>query len=274
MRRSDHILSNFMIDIPSFLVLMRRYHVYYSGSRTLQFFLWTTFQPINSDLDLYIPFRAYDAVLHHLVQIQGYTHTRELYRSRLGENSKSPGIYAIQRFARSTQSIDVIVSVDSGPWLPIARFWSTLLMNAVGADAALCAYPSLTLSRRGIVHCTDEMSATSPCCPPLAAIAKYTERGFQHRIHPRCWNSEIHLEQPCGDHCVSCYHVPRFLGDHHTLVIDLRTREHSTSVSSLFPATVPTVAWHLGGWQVFNETKRWYWSPSASTRPFHSPHSI
>lgn len=274
-RRSHEILALYVEDLPRFLTLMRHYRVFYSGSRALQLLLWNMFETTASDLDLYVPLRSYFAVRHHLTTVQGYQYNGEVFHQTDPDYEILPGIFAIARLTKGNKKIDLIVSINRAAWLPIPYFWSTLVMNVVGPDCIICAYPRFTLSKRGVVNFMDRHSSISPSHPPLRPAQKYASRGFDVRVTEHAWGRDENASDDnfsCGEQCLTCVHVPRFFGDSRSLVVDIRDPGAITSGSPLFLPSSATVSWRLGGVQHGYGEDMWFRRPMALTRPFRSPY--
>lgn len=84
------------------------------------------------------------------------------------------GLRDVRKFVTPTGLyVDVIRSPTASPVTPLRFFWSTLVMNFITPTACVCAYPSATLARTGVL----KQGKLRP--RDRAAIAKYEdERGF------------------------------------------------------------------------------------------------
>ena len=175
-----------------------------SGSLALLFMLWTeSWEP--GDLDVYISAPAYGdfiATFESTFPVVGST--RRLQRKE-GKYDSSKILTIKQYTTQHGKKIDVIQSVDPNPAVPLTHFWTSLVVNFITPQGAVCAYPRSTLRRRGLVLDRPVPTRT------VAARAKYEARGmsFEPVAH---W-------------------IPRFLGtdnmlfaDGNLLVLDFRPK--------------------------------------------------
>ncbi|KAF7793584.1 hypothetical protein EIP86_004698 [Pleurotus ostreatoroseus] len=268
--RVRSVLSTHIQDITSFLRFMRRDQVCFSGSRALQVLHWTSFFNWDGDLDLYVAPHHFSRLVAHLTNKQGYILNRIIWTRPSGEHYNTlPGIKSITQFTKGLLKIDVIVSCSRCPYLPIPFFWSTLLMNFVGAERIVCAYPRLTLVRRGILNNSDWVAGTIPPHPP-PAVHKYIARGFDTRSRADAWDSEDGIDTSSAIAPILAPLAPRFFGDELCLTIGTRVDLANGPGSGGFADTQATVSWQLGGWVPRFRFGLWF-SPSSS---MSSPPSI
>ncbi|OCH86568.1 hypothetical protein OBBRIDRAFT_690064, partial [Obba rivulosa] len=124
--------------------MMRLYSCVISGSSALYFFNhmcgW-----VPRDLDLYVPWRHFNAVINHIVD----RHQARIEYSRAAYYHIK-GFSHLVRLRTPQGVIEVIRSARESALYPLCFFSSTLLMNYISADSFCVAYPSLTLLRRGL----------------------------------------------------------------------------------------------------------------------------
>lgn len=190
-RRLHTILARTGIAPDIMLQLLSDSHSVISGSTVLSFMLpygertWTP-----KDLDLYTNKAGYTCVISALAH-HGYS-INKVYTGYTAGNSQHDTTpeaigFGIDRVInmRNTldHSIDVIISVDKSPFIPIFNFHSTALMNFISGKGFFCAYPRLTSSQMSVVNPLGFPGLDTPTARIQACIQKYEERGFRF-IYP------------------------------------------------------------------------------------------
>lgn len=190
-RRLSTAIAHAGIPSTILLQLLRESHSVISGSTSLHFMLphddrvWTP-----KDLDLYTNKSGYALVLSTLAQY-GYTIHKVYtgYTSRHGQEDAAAEAFGfgvdrvINLQNECNGSIDVIVSTEDSPYIPIFNFHSTALMNFISGDGFFCAYPRLTSKGISVVNPLGFPGRDTPTARIQSCIQKYENRGFTYVYH-------------------------------------------------------------------------------------------
>ena len=162
--------SFFGTQAHDFHALLSSSNAIVSGSIALAYLSWTDpWEP--GDMDLYVGNSEYGKFIDALerddlaspaVHITPHEPTR--YQD---------GIKDVRRYITSAgQHLDVIRSATDNPAHPLLFFWTSIVVNFLTADGAVCVFPSSTLSHNAFV-------SDLPQSPKLLdARKKYVDRGF------------------------------------------------------------------------------------------------
>ncbi|KAK7677655.1 hypothetical protein QCA50_019346 [Cerrena zonata] len=228
-------LSTLTHDPAAFRDMMRRTNSIISGQTALYFLLREVrpWKPASTDL-LTTP-TYFETALTFISGLPGASIT---YDSAVHNQHQLERTIPSLRMVRVTTPMaifDITTSGEHSPFHPIAHYWSTLVMNALTADFVICAYPTLTFSRQGVIQFSH---------PPSPVIEKYKHCGFTLSTGRReAWD----LTQSCSDF-VACGSRDRYFGDKATLVFPIFAGvgdvDHSVMEK---PDADVTTAWKLGG---------------------------
>lgn len=197
-RRLYAVLTHVGIPPAAMLQLLRESHAVISGSTVLHFMLprdQRTWVP--KDLDLYTNKSGYMHVMSTLA-LHGY----KIYKVYTGyptgndqhDTVAEPIGFGVDRVINMRNmhdlSIDIIISADNSPYMPIFNFHSTALMNFISSYGFFSAYPNLTLNRTSVVNPLGFPGQDTPTDRIQSCIQKYEERGFTffytHTSPPLC----------------------------------------------------------------------------------------
>lgn len=135
---------------------------------------WT----MESDLDVYVPNdRALRIVTTYLSRNDGYDIVPMSLTKDEAYWEDASGITSITRLCSPSfaSHIDIISAAADAVTLPIATFWSTLVMNYITDDTVVCLYPQTTLQREGLLNPSACRVRAERCAE------KYVKRGFSIR---------------------------------------------------------------------------------------------
>ncbi|KAG6908377.1 hypothetical protein DXG01_004875 [Tephrocybe rancida] len=175
-------------NVDSFRTLLLRTRAVISGSTVLHFILRDNhWRP--ADFDLYTPFGTGYAIVHWLVNNEGYkvvsdgsrsfifhphtvtappgpcdwttdlVATASVHRNTRQTNkydSTNSDIYRVYKLCSTKNTfVDVIESIKPSFLPPITRFHSTIVMNYLSPTSLVVLYPDLTFKREGILQYRD-----------------------------------------------------------------------------------------------------------------------
>ncbi|KAJ6585948.1 hypothetical protein B0H19DRAFT_1060126 [Mycena capillaripes] len=232
--RIRKILSSAGLDPDLCLNMLRKTRSLISGSSALSVLFDNSFSP--NDLDIYTCADTEAAALAFLQQDMFFTIDRS---SNLDNHySTDAGLFRIHWLRKGLHLVNLMVVRGEDAAAAVFYFHSSLVMNFFNWEVLYCAYPALTLAKRGIPNwsiITDSRSRERayPC------FKKYTDRGFT--FVPTSHDGR------CGeDKC--CPTTIRALHDDGGLVIPFPSR-HNMSVTTLTPVgdSKMSVIWALGG---------------------------
>jgi len=185
-RRRDQILRTFIPDVAAFTDFLNNSNAVVSGSSALRLILAAADVTWDiSDLDIYIPLSSgpdASAFFRRFgYSIIPYARPKTKYRCRK--------IRSVVAAVNGSRKIDIVVSCDGLPILPIFQFHSSVVMNYFTPTTIFCAYPALTLQFKGLIN---PMAFTRHQILPrrtLLALTKYAERGFEFASSGLAWSS-------------------------------------------------------------------------------------
>ncbi|KAH9855227.1 hypothetical protein C2E23DRAFT_866854 [Lenzites betulinus] len=137
-----------------------------------------------SDLNIYTPRHGLQAFVDYLCASEGYSVTKIDTSKYPYDNSSIEKVVHLQR---TDHEIDVIQSSSSSALEPIPLFWSSHLMNYLTADGFCVAYPTYTLSGRGLLNPFKLVGLQIPPPRSINAMEKYVARGYNFRARPLAW---------------------------------------------------------------------------------------
>ena len=125
-------------------------------------------------------------------------------------------------------------SASRSAYHPLPFYWATHLMNALTADACICAYPTLTLRKKTVITNREYTSLSSE-------VQKYRSLGFTVFENAR---EVADVRSSCADLLV-CGKRERMIGDRHTLVVPTASKNLEQTLLELGKSR--TTCWKLGG---------------------------
>lgn len=233
-----------------------------SGSAALLLLFPWSFEP--GDLDIYVPRSQINFTIKVIRDMFGF----ELYRTA-GPYVKNEAIQGIFWFRKGEITLNVISSTTDNPLEPIFHFHSTVVMNFISSVGIFCAYPTLTLKRRGLVNAEiyergQSISAINAC------LDKYRQRGFSLSHTLGEWND---MDRHTCTRDPSCPHTIRTVYDHGGLFYPFTRRSWIRTKTNLrIHGTTHSSVWSLGANRCGNTRPRMQVSSSAyileTVRPY------
>ena len=164
--------------------------------------------------------------------------------------------HEVSRFAvfhtHRRRTIYLFESTTMSPCSPVARYWTTALMNFVTAQSYGCAYPALTLRRRGLVS---DMALETLTRRDISTMATLLQEGFTFGSDASRWPEFASLVDrppppgiaPCFRDLYVCPDQGRYFGDPGSLVdfIDPLNAGPGNAGVRLSPPFGHMVAWRL-----------------------------
>lgn len=244
------IVEQYVPDVLAFGDMLRACDAVVSGSAALAFCIGPLhFHP--NDLDIYTSRDTAANCVLWLRQYAGYVPFTEWPKGRfvadediavetryLGgrseEEDETTGIKRVFQLVKDGMRIDVIQSLGS-KFRPIARFWTTGLMNVMDDEGWLICYPSMMALSRTMIsqECLDAERDM------FDLVMKYRMRGFTVCSRHRSWVGE--------DGCYGngeCAAIWRYVGDEYCMA------EQFQSGPRMLPwlsGMKNVVTWRLGG---------------------------
>ncbi|KAI9067820.1 hypothetical protein FKP32DRAFT_1672789 [Trametes sanguinea] len=221
--RQVDVISWIVTDVTRLRAVLRDTSAIVAGDVALVLFEHGALHGPTIHADIYTPHGEILPLITHLTRFEFY-HSVGQYRVPHEEAKESlnylVGTSQVVYLKRGAVQIRLIESSTIASSSPLTSVWTTLLMNFVTADGALCAYPGLTFRGRGLIHMPRVAHTSFPTAPngtELAMVNSYFERGYELAGHPTDWDLDDRLEfYPCNA-APSCPAVVRFLGDKHCL---------------------------------------------------------
>lgn len=232
------ILRLFDLQSPDLFRLLHATGSVISGSAALLALLPWTFEP--ADLDIYVPRSQTNFVIKVIRDMHGF----ELYRSATPSRYRgNPAVGGIFWFRKNHITLNVIASTSDNALEPIFHFHSTVVMNFISSLGVFCAYPNMTLNRRGLVnadvHLRGQSEETISRC-----FDKYRSRGFTINTTLNDW------EDMDGHRCTqdpSCPHTLRSVYDRGGLFYRFRRRSWMGTRTKLrIHGAITSSVWSLG----------------------------
>lgn len=236
--RFHGLLDPYVTGVDDFAAFMQDHHVLISGSTVFKFIdpaFVDEWRIPPSDLDLYAPLSRHRELVNYLLLREGYVIvneapplppndvTRQTMMSYCAGNDE---IVRITRMTKDGRSIDVVCSKSESPLLPILRFHSTAVMNALSPDYVFVAYREMTFARHSQLNPSNAVTNE--------ARTKWISRGFSLVQNAGQWQ----IQHNCRSDS-SCPHTVRVTNDRGSLLWSFTQK--STPCSCL------SAAWRLGG---------------------------
>ncbi|KAI0359246.1 hypothetical protein OH77DRAFT_1375134, partial [Trametes cingulata] len=136
---------------------------------------------VPNDLDIYTPLGKAVRLVSYLVKAEYYQYTGCHLSNYHGDFGGYTKVFHLEKSGRK---IDVIQSCTASALHPIPYFWSTHVMNYLTADSFCIAYPTFTLSGRGLLNPLPLIKHRYPRERTLSVMAKYQDRGYDFRLYP------------------------------------------------------------------------------------------
>ncbi|KAI0722564.1 hypothetical protein C8Q76DRAFT_614764 [Earliella scabrosa] len=250
------MLEQFLPSTRELLRIMTECRALIGGVFALAFLLRDAVGPLYT-LDIYaddvwfqilVEYLMYSPFIAPYVHFKGTTISCPQHRTRSlirRESTFSTATYKRIRVRESTT-----VSACS----PISRSWTSALMNFVTETSFGCAYPRLTLNRRGLVS---DMYATVLQTEHRQVRRALEHEGFSFASHPAEW-ADFSAQTlpspllppglfPCFQHIFLCPDQGRYFGDRGSLVsyLDPLLTDPATAYLRGMPPYGPMAAWRL-----------------------------
>ena len=231
-RLSYHrMLARFCPCPIAFREMMRKTHAIITGSTALHYLLRLPEQWTPGDVDIVAPPNHFDTVLKFIINLPDAAVLRVIGDDNEEYNSLTDiGIIRLVKVVTPQAKFDIMKSATSSPFNPLPLYWGTHVMNALTGDSFCCAYPTLTLRRRGILRADVDLDI-----PTVTAVDKYHDRGFRFYSNAR---SCLNVGRTCLT-CSACPHRDRFFGDKHCLVVPIPIRKESPAIINDTDPTTP-----------------------------------
>lgn len=168
-------------DANNFLKVLGRVSGIISGSSALDIVLTGSRKVLNhdwaikKDLDVYVPNRdSYNTIREYLQAMDEYHEVTipQPDEERYWENRAHIAFIIRLRSPLFESHVDIICAQENCETLPLASFWSTLVMNYVSASSVVILYPRLTLDGSGLTNPGADVNKVAAC------QKKYEGRGF------------------------------------------------------------------------------------------------
>lgn len=238
--RFSSLLEPFLSNVSEFSEFMRNNDIVLSGSMALKFIdpsfvsHWSV-QP--RDLDFYAPRFVFNSTIDYLVIQEGYAIVKQIaFLDASTENDSqshyrpwNDQIVAITTLRNGSRSIDVVCSRTQSPLLPLLRFHSTIVMNALTPDMLFIAYRDLTFANQSLINPSRKLTED--------ARVKWASRGYALLEN----SGQRHPDHHCRSSSF-CPHTVRLSNDNGTLLW-LFCQNLRTTV----PRSTWGVLWRLGG---------------------------
>ncbi|KAG6895589.1 hypothetical protein C0992_000492 [Termitomyces sp. T32_za158] len=175
-------LNSFGFSPVQFLPFLAANRSVISGSFVLSLLL-PLGEVVPDDIDIYVPVSNRAAVTDQLLRVYGYTLDPDPV---LDAYEDDDDVLDIVHFRLQDRTLDVILVRTNNVLAPITRFHSTPVMNFMSSTDIVCAYPSLTFNRCGLINraCLAGRDSDGGW---VDALFKYCQRGFDLAFAPRRW---------------------------------------------------------------------------------------
>ena len=228
-------LSDFTYFTTSFRNMMRSTGCIITGSTALHFLLRRPSNWKPGHVVIVAPVGQYEAVLNHIMLERGARLIKSVCMSEKGANSQlNTGTTRVVHVHTHLAKFIIKESATASPFHPLPFLWATHLMNAITADATICAYPTLTFFNKTLV-------TNSEYGPLEHEMRKYSRLGFTVFDNAR---ELADVSNSCAEHVV-CGKRERIVGDRYTLVVPTGGKNLHDTVLQL--AEGRTTCWKLGG---------------------------
>lgn len=202
------MLAQFTRKPALFLDMMKRADAVISGSAALSIFFPSAFIP--HDLDLYVASGNRDIVWDHLIYLGYQALTFEyINEDELHEKGDYDGLSLTDDhvFINGDSTIKLFIVSSGNAASPMLASHSTLLMNFISYYGIYCAYPRMTLNRRGLINAEDNVEEDDLPEDIASCITKYRARGFD--FHRTCMTGFDTDKHRCGrsKECPGTLHI-------------------------------------------------------------------
>ncbi|KAK7028254.1 hypothetical protein R3P38DRAFT_3189731 [Favolaschia claudopus] len=223
------------LDPEPTLACMRQNPAIVSGSTTLPVLVDAKFPP--NDLDLYTT-APYETAMINMM------HRAEYGDMRMADNPyrEMQGILRTHWLKKGKKVVNIIIVPDDNAATAIFHFHSTIVMNYFSGYGVFCAYPALTLARKGILNSSVAQSDAQRR-RVARCIDKYTLRGFDMKTN---LNEHKNWEQHTCAADASCPTTFRSLHDHASLFIPFPDFATAATAAPVYDGRT-SVVWSLGG---------------------------
>lgn len=211
--RFIRIVVPFGLNGRKLLRIMRQSKAIISGSAALLMLHPGAFIP--GDLDIYVTAAEAVGLVMDIVTSTSYTFTNSIQHKAL-DYKNTGGIRSVHLLEHTTldKKIHIVVVTGKDPLLTVMQFDATLAMNFITPTGFGCAYPRLTMAKRGLANITSRISYGRPDW-----LEKYKKRHF--KIERRLEN----FDEPIIHQCTvnpSCPKTPRHTRDAHMMYFDFK----------------------------------------------------
>ncbi|KAJ7758617.1 hypothetical protein B0H16DRAFT_1820572 [Mycena metata] len=234
--RVREILANFDINPQHLLDLLRTTRGIVSGSAALLMVTDMDFKP--GDLDIYIPASQDQTALLLVQRRLGY----QLKKSSARSYENNADIKRVHLLTKGRNKIHVVTTKGENAAATIFRFHSTIVMNLLTAWGIYCAYPSLTLKRKGVANLPTLLNDLSLSIRSRTCYEKYRSRGVTLENDVRKFPE--HAAHICHA-SAECPHTVRSTSDGKGLYVELFNQPpHEVQRQEMGEYTT---VWMLGG---------------------------
>ena len=227
--------TKFTFRPRAFRDMMRQTGSIITGSTALHFLLRHPSHWTPGHVDIIAPKGEFEAVLQHIMTETGAHLKKSVNASQLGQDlDKKTGTVRLVSVETLFAKFTVRESATRSPFHPLPFHWATHLMNALTADACICAYPSLTLRNKTLITNKEYAYVTRES-------QRYRILGFTVFERAR---DLADVSDSCSDLLV-CGKRERMIGDRHTLVVPAGGKNLRRTLTALGEGS--TTCWKLGG---------------------------
>ncbi|KAJ7715755.1 hypothetical protein B0H16DRAFT_1238993, partial [Mycena metata] len=143
-----------------------------SGSAALLMVSDLSFEP--GDLDIYVPASQDQTALALADKRLGYDLKRSSART-YGNNMEIKRVHVLMK---GRKKLNIITTKGENAVAAIYNFHSTVVMNVLTASGLYCAYPTLTLERRGVANLPALLRDAMAYRKTRECYEKYRQRGI------------------------------------------------------------------------------------------------
>ena len=227
--------TRFTLRPRAFRDMMRQTGSIITGLTALHFLLRHPSHWNPGHVDIIAPKGEFEVVLQHIMTEDGAHLKKSIKASQLGEDlDKKTGTLRLVSVETSNAKFTVRESATRSPFHPLPFHWATHLMNALTADACICAYPCLTLRNKSLVTNKEYAYVTRES-------QRYSTLGFTVFERAR---DLADVSDTCSELLV-CGKRERMVGDRHTLVVPTGCKSLQKTLARLGEGS--TTCWKLGG---------------------------
>ena len=233
-------------DVTNLLDAMKMYEVVLGGSRALQYF-HPDIDEDAGDYDFFTSVHNVEGFKAHLERTEHYTVVSDHVAATVIHDVHhfQAGIARIVQLRRGDTTVEILgAAEESGKTVatvPLAFAWCSMLMTFIASEGVCCAYPTLTMARRGLVQGGRMLHWSFPEGEPatrLRELEKYQRRGFVLRTYADDWDVDGQGRlRPCSRSWLCPLRERRF-GDGGCLTLHLNEGSMMTGLGT---------GWVLGG---------------------------